>query len=238
MRSGSHELPTTHTPGYQDSRRLTKRSPALAGHRAEEDQPISVVWRCRGHGTIETMRTLIAISCVTLSVSACGSTSDLTCELLADPGNCWAEAAEAAAACLPGTGEVAVLAPDRASCSFGDGTRIVFDEPLASDTMDLERFAFTIQRGGATCARFVDTFANRMELEAGGVSVVSELHPGGAFQLHCPGTTYEAEFSLLFTCQPSYPPTDGFSAEPELVTFSIVSVGTPGELFRCAPDTP
>ena len=46
--------------------------------------------------------------------------------------------------------------------------------------------------GGAECASFVDTFMNRMELEAGGELVVSELHPGGAFHLHCPDTTYSS----------------------------------------------
>jgi hypothetical protein len=183
------------------------------------------------------MRRAIVIACLPLSLAACGSSASLTCELLADPDNCWARAAAAAAACLPATAEVAVLAADRASCTFSDGTRVVFDGPLATDTMDLERFAFTIESGGTTCARFVDTFANRMELEAGGLSVVSELHPGGSFDLHCPGTTYEADFDLLFECQPSYPPTDGFSAAPNVVTFTVVSVNTPGELFRCAPGT-
>jgi hypothetical protein len=44
--------------------------------------------------------------------------------------------------------------------------------------------------------------------------------------------------NLLFTCQPSYPPTDGFGVEPDLVTFTVVSVNTPGELFRCALAAP
>jgi hypothetical protein len=74
---------------------------------------------------------------------------------------------------------------------------------------------------------------NRMELTAGGVEVVSELHAGSEFHLHCPDTTYTSDFDLLFTCPGSSAPTDGFVVEPDLVTFLIVSVNTPGELFRC-----
>ena len=55
-----------------------------------------------------------------------------------------------------------------------------------------------------------------MELTAGGVAVVSELHRDRKFHLHCPDTSYEADFDLLFTCQPSYPPTDGFQVETDL----------------------
>lgn len=179
------------------------------------------------------MRRTALVACGLLS--GCGGDAELTCDLLQDPGNCWASAAAAAADCLPPAAETGVLAADRASCTFSDGTRVVFDAPLPLDAIDLERFGFTIETGGAECARFVDTFANRMELEAGGISVVSELHPGGEFHLHCPDTTYAADFDLLFTCQPFSAPTDGFDVQPDLVTFSISSVTTPGELFRCAP---
>ena len=160
----------------------------------------------------------------------------LTCELLSDPGNCWAEAAAAAADCLPDA-EVAVLAPDRASCTFSDGTQVVFEAPLPNDTSMLERLAFTIEKNGSTCAQFVDTFENRMELKAGSLGAASELHPGSEFHLHCDaGPSYEADFSLLFECPAGTAPTDGFSVEPALVTFSISSVATPGYLFRCAPE--
>lgn len=167
---------------------------------------------------------------------ACGGgESELTCELLEDPGNCWAEAAAAAAACLPPSTQVGALAADRASCDFGGGTRVVFDAPLPLDTLELDRLGFSIEAGGATCARFVDTFENRMELEAGELSAVSELHPGGDFHLHCgDGRSYESDFDLLFTCTPGVGPTDGFEVGPDRVTFRIVSIATPDRLFECA----
>lgn len=174
-----------------------------------------------------------ALACLPLLATAsCGS--ELTCEILSDPDNCWARAAAAAADCLPPATETGVLAADRASCSFSDGTRVVFDEPLPADNFGLERFAFTVEKGGASCARFVDTFMNRMELQAGTLGAVSELHPGGDFHLHCAGgPTYESDFDLLFTCPAGTAPTDGFEVTPDSVTFWLSSVATPGELFRC-----
>lgn len=178
----------------------------------------------------------IAVGLATLSAAGCGD-DELTCAVLQDPTNCWAEAAAAAAACLPPPSEVGVLAPDRGSCSFSDGTLVVFDTPLPTDNFDLERFAFTVETNGSACARFVDTFQNRMELTAGGTTVVSELHAGSEFHLHCgDGTTYSSSFDLLFTCPAGSAPTDGFRVEQNLVEFFIVSVATsPDPLFTCAP---
>ncbi len=184
------------------------------------------------------MRPPLLRLCVTLAsgaAGACGSGSELTCEVLADPTNCWASAAAAAKACVP-AGEIGVLAPDRASCAFTSGQQVVFETPLPQTLDGLERLAFTIEANGATCASFVDTFANRMELEAGGHRVVSELHAGGAFHLHCQGgASFESDFDRLFECagQGIPPPTDGFDVEPTFFSFSISSVTTPGELFRC-----
>jgi hypothetical protein len=163
----------------------------------------------------------------------CGGSDELTCELLADPGNCWAEAASAMAACMPARAMPATLAADRTSCTFDDGVRVVFDTPLPTDTIDLERLAFSIEVDGVECARFVDTFSNRMELTGGGETVVSEL-TGGTFRLACPDQDFESSFDLLFTCTVSgSAPTDGFDVRPDGFTFSISAVTTPGEMFRC-----
>lgn len=158
----------------------------------------------------------------------------LTCDLLADPDNCWASTAAALAECLPGPAAVGVLAADRASCSFSNGAVVQFESPLPNTTDELERLAFTIELDGSTCGSFVDTFENRQELEAGGSSVFAQLR-SETFTLDCGGSSYETSFSSLFDCQPGTQPTDAFSLEPALVSFSISSVATPGELFRCMP---
>lgn len=175
-----------------------------------------------------------------LLLAACGGgggdgTTELTCDLLAQPTNCWATAAQALAACLPARATPAMLAADRASCTFTDGARVVFDAPLPMATTDLHRLAFTVEASGATCAAFTDTFMNRMELTGGGATVVSTLLAGQRFELQCDGgPTYETAFSTLFTCQPpAVAPTDGFEVTSTGVTFTLVSVATPGPLFTC-----
>lgn len=175
--------------------------------------------------------TIVAV----LAVTGCGGADELTCEVLADPENCWAEAAAELAACMPGRATPAVMAADRGSCTFADGVVVEFDAPLPMDDLDFEGLGFTVLVDGSPCGRFVDTFANRMELTGSGATVVSELHPGSAFHLHCPGQDFETAFDTLFTCagEGIPAPTDGFDVEPATFEFSITSVTTPGVLFRC-----
>ncbi len=171
-----------------------------------------------------------------LVLAACGGgEDDLTCELLASPDNCWATAAAELAACLPPSTTPGVFSADRTSCDFANGARVTFDSALPEDNFDLEMLGFTITLNGETCGRFIDTFSNRMELTGSGETVVSELHPGREFHLHCDGTTYTSSFDLLFECAGmSIPaPTDGFEVTPTSVTFTITSVSTPGTLFTC-----
>lgn len=164
----------------------------------------------------------------------CGE-AELTCELLADETNCWATAAGALAACMPGRAAPATLEADRASCTFSDGVQVVFDAPLPDDTIDLEGLGFTVVVGGEACGRFVDTFMNRMELTGAGRTVVSELHAGSEFHLHCPDEDFGSSFDRLFECagQGIPAPTDGFEVTPTSFSFTVTSVTTPGELFRC-----
>jgi hypothetical protein len=132
---------------------------------------------------------------------------------------------------------VGVLAGDRASCTFSDGTRVVFDDPLPQSNEVLEGLGWSILTStGARCARFADSFQNHLTIEAGGQLVVAELHSGSEFHVHCGGGgSYEGDFDTLFECPAGTAPTDGFSVAPGLFTFVLSSVATPGELFRCAP---
>jgi hypothetical protein len=116
---------------------------------------------------------------------------------------------------------------------------VVFDSPLPTSSFDLEELALTVERDGATCARFVDTFQNRMELTAGDDTVVSELHAGEDFHLHCgDGRTYETSFDHIFECaaEGAPAPTDGYIVESNQVELTLSSVSTtPGPIFRCTP---
>ena len=169
-----------------------------------------------------------------VAVASCGGSDELTCELLANPDNCWAAAAEAMAACMPARATPATLEADRMSCTFGDGVRVVFDQPLAMTTDQLDGLGFSIEDADGECARFIDTFQNRMELTGDGQTVVSELR-AGTFTLQCPDQDFESDFDLLFDCAAmgAPPPTDGFDVTATTFTFSLSSITTPGELFRC-----
>lgn len=188
----------------------------------------------------QTHSTVAAWPCLlgTLAVlGGCSTSSELTCEVLADPGNCWNQAASAAYACIP-TAEVGVLSADRLSCSYGDGTTIAFDEALpqrTDDVRNLNALAWTVRRSGTECARFVDTLNNRLELAAGGAAAFGEL-VAGEFTLSCgDGTSYSGPFDTLFDCERDgvVAPTDNFQFEPTFVEFGIRSDVTSGSMFRC-----
>jgi len=170
---------------------------------------------------------------VFLALVACGGSEDLTCSLLADPTNCWADATARAAACVPAT--PGTLSADRKQCTWPDGSKVTFETPLPNATIDLERLAFDVT-GASGCAwRFVDTFANRMELTVDGKTEVSQLHPDRQFELACSsGTSYESEFDLLFTCQaPARAPTDGFEVTATSFQFTLSAVDARTPLFTC-----
>jgi len=169
-----------------------------------------------------------------LLVAGCGG-EDLTCELLSDPTNCWASAAAEAAACLTSRAMPAVLSADRTTCTWTDGSKVVFDEPLPTDAFDLDHLSFEATGNGCSWS-FTDTFMNRMELTVGGRTVVSTLHPDREFELLCDdGTSYTADFDLLFTCtDPAYrAPTDGFEVDANGVSFTISATGVSSPMFTC-----
>ena len=172
---------------------------------------------------------------VVLLVAGCGGSEDLTCELLADPTNCWADAEVRAAACLPMHATPGMLSADRTRCTWSDGSTVVFETALPTDTIDLERLAFTVTGPGGCSWKFVDTFMNRMELTVDGKTEVSQLHPDHTFELACSnGTSYEADFDLLFTCTgAARAPTDGFDVTATSFQFTISAVNAPTPLFTC-----
>jgi hypothetical protein len=135
----------------------------------------------------------------------------------------------------PGT-----LSADRTQCTWSDGSKVVFDAPLPDDTSQLDHLSFTVT--GSSCTwSFTDTFMNKMILTVDGKTEVSQLHPGGTFELACDnGTSYETDFDTLFTCAGSggRAPTDGFEVTPTSVSFTISAVNAPTPLFTCTISSP
>ena len=85
---------------------------------------------------------------VLMYLAACGGGGELTCAQLADPTNCWAKAATAAAACLTSRATPAKLSVDRTTCTWDDGSKVVFDTPLPSDTSELDHLTFDASGAG------------------------------------------------------------------------------------------
>jgi hypothetical protein len=172
---------------------------------------------------------------VSVALAACGSSDrDLTCKLLADPTNCWASATAQATACLAMHATPGTLSADRTSCTWSDGSRVMFDAPLPQSTTALGHLTFTVSAPGCTWS-FTDTFHNHMELTVGGRTEIAELQPDRTFDLRCDdGTTYSTSFDTLFTCQPpARAPTDGFDVEPTSVQFTLSAVNASTPLFTC-----
>ena len=104
---------------------------------------------------------------VFLLVAACGGSDELTCAVLADPNNCWAAAAAEATTCLAMHATPGTLSADRTQCTWSDGSKVVFDAPLADDTAQLDHLSFTAT--GPNCSwSFTDTFMNKMLLTVDG----------------------------------------------------------------------
>src|SRR5690554_4328178 len=93
------------------------------------------------------------------SLAACGdgdgpaSDEHLTCDRLDDPTFCWPILARSFADCFPEDADVvsAVFEADRQTCTFSDGTTVVFAEPLPYSAYDpeLPRIAFEISKDGS-----------------------------------------------------------------------------------------
>jgi hypothetical protein len=168
-------------------------------------------------------------------LAGCGGSDELTCAVLADPNNCWAAAAAEATTCLAMHETPGTLSADRTTCTWSDGTKVVFDAPLPDDTMQLDHLSFTAT--GLNCSwSFTDTFMNKMILTVDGRTEVSQLHPGGTFELACDdGASYETDVDNLFTCAGSGGrlPTDGYEVTPTSVSFTISAVNAPIPLFTC-----
>jgi hypothetical protein len=80
------------------------------------------------------------------------SNGDMSCPLQAE--SCWNSAVAEAQACVPTT--TGTLGADNRTCTFGDGTVALFDQPL-SFPIDFSSVntSVTITKSGTQCARFV-----------------------------------------------------------------------------------
>lgn len=175
-----------------------------------------------------------------VALFACGhDQKTLTCQLMADPTNCWAKATSAASDCLPMRDVVGALAADRKSCTWPDGTSVAFDEALPDDRTQLTSLAMSFRSAdGSECARFEDSFDSHLDLSAGGEDVVVEIRAAD-LEMECGDTTFITTANSTSLCTPGTVPTDGFQLTETSFQLTLVAVTTPGPFFTCqAPATP
>lgn len=169
------------------------------------------------------------------------SQPDLTCSLLANPSNCFAQAAVALAACMPMRATPATLSTDQTTCTFADGVYVVFNAPLprlSSHVTDPGGIEFSIYAPDASlCGHLY------YEENAGDVLGVSDGTDGATwetpldssgFALGCPSHRYTGSPDDGLACQPStVVPGFVYSTSGPPYSFTVSSVATPSPLFTC-----
>jgi hypothetical protein len=185
-----------------------------------------------------------------LMLAGC-SGPELTCELMADPTNCFAEQAAALAACMPMRATPAALSADETTCTFADGVRLVFNTTVSSFQQKQQAGGAKLtvyNSNGSVCGELV------AEVTSGGYQIAInngvDLNDGaewnmnydvGTDDLQCTSKIYTASMSDINAC-PSAATLPGFGytcpvmigslASPPY-SFTLTSATTSGTLFTC-----
>jgi hypothetical protein len=185
--------------------------------------------------------TCLAALC--LAVAGCGEGGDeppgtkIDCHWV-EEDNCWKASLEAAEDCTPAADTHGTLSADGTSCSYADGTEIVFTNPV--DLEDLEDFAwdFSVRRGGDACMSFrlpdarlwvLETTLGTYRMYGKGYYVGIDCPDGTQFKVTTPG--------LLQGCDPDHLPGYAPSWDATGVAFALSGSGqTAAQLvFDCRP---
>jgi hypothetical protein len=171
-------------------------------------------------------------------LAGCSSDQDdLTCALLADPSNCFDQAAAALAACMPMRATPATLSADKMTCTFADGVYVLFNHPVPSFFMyPFNGSAFDVYGPDASLCGHVawsDNTGQSIGIVVGGMSAgfsSDEQVRGSEFS--CPTHTYRASFDALGGCKDHEPYLAGLGPAPYGFTIGNVST-TSSPLFVC-----
>lgn len=79
--------------------------------------------------------------------------------------NCWKASLETAAACLHDGSDTGILAADGRSCTYQDGTEILFHNPVDLVHLESMRWDFDINLSGQTCLAFSEPATETRVLE-------------------------------------------------------------------------
>ena len=119
--------------------------------------------------------------------------------------NCYKDNLAVAAACLPDeNGPGGTLSADSATCTYADGTEVIFHNPFDPVAMDDDNYRWDVEVrvGGQTCIRVVEGADDSMSVTTAAGEYVHTTS-GFTLQLTCPdGTRYKVPNALeLFECE-------------------------------------
>lgn len=163
------------------------------------------------------MRSLVPALLFTLS--ACGggdspgtdsgedTRTPLTCAVLADADFCWNTQVAEAYACIADTNSSGTFDSARGTCTLGDGSTVVFDDPVPADpfadSADDYLWTFTVNdASGSQCMRFVDSDEG-MELTTSSGTASQRGAGMLGIEMECPDGElfFQGDAFSLFECE-------------------------------------
>lgn len=169
-----------------------------------------------------------------------GCSPELTCELLDDPSNCFAQTAVALGACMPMRATTATLSSDETTCTFADGVSVVFNYPvprLAYYFPAPGGVEFTIYSADGSSCGYLHYFRNVNDdiSTSAGTDTAHWVTPAHdePYELACSSQTYTGYINDD-QCDWANSPAFVYKLEAgPRYTFTVQSAATPSVLFSC-----
>jgi len=121
----------------------------------------------------------------------------LDCAWLGDNANCYKTTLAAANVCLPASNTTGTLSADLKSCTYPDGTTIVFDSALVLPRPPNTPWNFTVTKQGQPCLRFDEERQKRFSLTTPGGAFDELITSTGGLTFICPdGKSYSQDNAL------------------------------------------
>jgi len=179
-----------------------------------------------------------------LFVAGCGGDSgssfdgeEIGCDWFAGD-NCWKSTLAAASDCLPADGADGILSADGTSCTFEDGTEVIFNNPYDSEALDNDDYLwdFELRSNDSLCLAYREPSGSSMEITtAEGVFSESAIF---SMEITCPdGSQYKVSNAMsLMDCEGGLGdlPGTSYSWQENSVSFGLLG-GSDGStsLFWC-----
>jgi len=196
---------------------------------------------------------LVAGACLVFGCSSSGDDDDddafegepLECAWFTEQ-NCWISTFAGAPSCVPPSSETGVLSADGRSCTYTNGSSVVFRQPLVFPNLDdadedndfIESWNFTVKASdGSDCIRYEESDSGKQVVVRG--QAYTELYRGFGMQVTCPdGKKYATPNAFdLLECDDyfSNAPSSAYAYSGSSISFSFGGLGSASvEAFSCA----